>query len=72
MCYRLMFVFSVCRLVSRRCHLISAILTLAAVAVKPLPEPDKQISHIRLFIQTFGVGLKGFNWIRIRTFGQPT
>ena len=47
-----MFVFSVCRLVSRRCHRISAILTLASVAVKPLPEPDKQISHIQLLVES--------------------
>ena len=42
-----------------------------SVVPQPLTEPDKQLSHIRLFIQTFGVGLKGFIWIRIRTFGQP-
>jgi hypothetical protein len=42
------------------------------VVPQPLSEPDKRISHIRLFVQTFGVGLKGFRQILIRTFGQPT
>ena len=27
-----------------------------SVALLPLTEPDKQLSHIRLFTQTFGLG----------------
>ncbi len=43
-----------------------------SVAPQPLTEPDKQISHIRLFTQTFGSGLNGFMLRRIRGLGQPT
>ncbi len=30
-----------------------------SVAPQPLTEPDKQLSHIRLFTQTFGLGETG-------------
>jgi len=31
-----------------------------SVVPQPLTEPDKRLSHIRLFTQTFGFGLNGF------------
>ncbi len=43
----------------------------SSVVPQPLTEPDKQLSHIRLFAQTFSVGLNGFMLTRIRGLGQP-
>ena len=49
--------FLSCHLVSRWCHNISAI---HQVVPQPLTEPDKRLSHIRLFTQTFSFRLNGF------------
>jgi len=43
-----------------------------SVAPQSLTEPDKRLAHIRLFTQTFGLGLNGFISTRIRGVGQPT
>ena len=37
-----------------------------SVVPQPLTEPDKQLSHIRLFTQTFSFGLNGFMLTRIQ------
>ena len=36
-----------------------------------LTEPDKRLSHIRLFVQSFSAA-KGFRFTRIRAWGHPT
>src|SRR5215510_12237912 len=41
------------------------------VVPQSLTEPDKWLSHIRLFVQPFS-GAKGFRFTRTRTWGQPT
>lgn len=63
-------VFSVSRLVSRRCHNISP---MARVATRPLTEPDKRISQHpapRSIIQHGCALRKGFRSMPIRTRGQ--
>ncbi len=70
--FRRVFVFSVCRLVSRRCHNIPSLHQLDPVA---LSEPDKRLSHIRLFTQAFdrypfGGTRNGQRFQRIRTTGH--
>ncbi len=37
-----------------------------SVGPQPLTEPDKQISHIRLFVQPFEVGRNAFTPIHVR------
>ena len=37
-----------------------------SVAPQPLTEPDKQLSHIRLFVQPFEVGRSTFSPIHVR------
>ncbi len=37
-----------------------------SVVPQPLTEPDKQLSHIRLFTQTFGIGRNAFALTPIR------